>query len=287
MTSKYQKLLNAYSVKNLTELTSQLINLYKTGNKNVLIQIVQILSDFVRIEDGNVSKIFSQLMMFYHPDKSAMIQEKIKNLINQDRISSLKSYMHILELDDLDDLIEKYSLDDDIELEEDEIFASENEDYEDFDENEDFEFEEPDLFDFYSAAKKKIYGNKDVDFPPHLLEDYEEMEMSKTGITDLAGVEDCKYIKKLYLNNNEISNISELQNLENIEELYLSKNKIGFIDSLESLENLCILDISFNNIDDISPLLDLEKLEYVNLLGNNISQNQIDLLREMDVIVVV
>lgn len=288
MKQKYQKLLEAYSEQNLTELTSKIIHLYKTGNKSVLTQITRIVSDFVKIEDGNISKIFAQLIMLVHPDKSSMILSKINEIILEEHFSSLRPYLFILELDNFEEIINKFSIEDEIILEEDEVLEDEEDEFQYFDDEDDlsFDYDEPEVFDFYHAVKKKIYGNKDVNFPPYYLEDYEEMEMSDSGITDLSGVEYCKYVKKLYLNNNEITDVSDILNLENIEELYLSKNQIGFIDSLESLENLKILDLSFNDLDDISPILELHELEFVNLLGTHVPQKQIDQLKENEIIVI-
>lgn len=288
METKYITLINAYSEQNLTELTAMIISLYKSGNKSVFTQIVQILSDFVKIHDGNMAKIFSQLIMLVHPDKSASTVTKINTLIEQRKYTSLKPYMFILELDDFDEIVQKFSSDEDIELNEDEVWEEEEDSYDYFEDDEDidYDYDDPDEFDFYHAVKKKVYGNRNVNFPAHYLEDYEEIEMSDYGITNLAGVENCKYLKKLFLSNNDITDISELMNLEYIEELYLSKNQIGFIDSLESLENLRILDLSFNNVDDISPLMDLENLEFVNLLGNNVDSKQIQELKEKEILVV-
>jgi len=288
MSKKYQQLIDLYSEENLTRISSKLISLYRTGQKNTLTQIARIVADFTKIRDGNMSKIFTQLIMLYHPDRAMMIQNQIQSYLTKNMISSLKQYAHILEINNINAIIDQYAEDEVVELEEEYRWDKETDDYDIFEEEEspDFEFDEPAEFDFYTAVKKKVYGNQAVDFPPHYLEDFEEIEMSGESITDLSGAEYCKYVKKLYLNNNDITDVTELLTLEYLEELYLSNNQIGFIDALENLENLKILDISFNEIDDISPLLTLEKLRYVNLLGNNIPKAQIQHLRENDILIV-
>ncbi|MBN2279060.1 MAG: leucine-rich repeat domain-containing protein [Candidatus Marinimicrobia bacterium] len=288
MREKYQKLLNAYSEKNLTEITSKLIHLYKRKNINALQKIAQIVSDFTVIKDGSINSIFSQLIMLYHPDKSKRIIEKINFLLESGKDTGLKAYLHILELEDLDDLIAGFTQAEDIELEEDYVWEQEEDHFKDFEDDKDlgFDYNEPDTFDFYNAVKKKIYGNRNINFPPHYLEEYEEIEMSNSGIEDLSGVEYCKHVIKFHLNDNQITDITNLENLENIEELYIANNQIGFIDALENLVNLRILDLSFNQIDDISPLMELDNLEYVNLLGNPIPKNQINELKNNEILVI-
>ena len=166
MREKYQKLLDAYSEKNLTEISSKLIQLYKTKNKNALQRIAQIASDFTLIKDGSINSIFSQLMMLYHPDKSKNILEKVTTIINSGKDSGLKTYYHILELDNLDELLNQLSKDDDIELDEEvqwekedgyNYFDEDDTGYNSFDDEEEpgFDFDEPDNFDFYNAVKKK------------------------------------------------------------------------------------------------------------------------------------
>jgi hypothetical protein len=290
MRQKYEALLAAYSEKNLTILSAKLIELYKNKNKHALLKIAQIVSDYKPVKEGNVNSIFSQLMLLYHPDRSSAILGRINDLIAAEKPTGLKSYLHILELGNIDDLVRDIVTVDESEFEEAEEWEAEDEGYEYFEEEEEdtlFDFDEPDIFDFYQAVKKKIYGNKKINFPPHYLEEFEEIEMSVSGITDLGGVEHCKFVQKLHLNNNEITDIENLMGLENLEELFLSGNRIGFIDALESLENLRILDLSFNEIDDIEPLYDLEKLEYVNLLGNPVPMEQIENLRAKDIVVVI
>jgi len=297
MREKYQRLLEAYSEKNLTDITSKLIQLYKNKNVIALQRITQIVSDFTLVKDGNINSLFSQLMMLYHPDKSKNILEKINILLDHEKDSGLKTYLHILELNNLDELLSQISKEDDIEFEEEvqweeddgyNYFDEDDASYDNFDDDEEpgFDFDEPDNHDFYNAVKKKIYGNKNINFPPHYMEEYEEIEMSKSGIEDLSGVEYCKFIKKLHLNDNEITDISNLENLENLEELYVANNKIGFIDALENLENLKVIDLSFNQIDDLSPLFDLENLEYINILGNNIPKKQIEELKEREILII-
>ncbi len=288
MSKKYQQLIDLYAEENLTRISSKLITLYKTGQKNTLTQIARIAADFTKIQDGNMSKIFTQLIMLYHPDRATRIQHQIQSYLAKNKIAALKQYAHILEINDMDAIIDQYAEDDIMELEEDYRWENDADDYDIFEEEEPAEFElhKPDYFDFYTAVKRKVYGNQPIDFPPHYLEDFEEIEMSGESITDLSGAEYCKFVKKLYLNNNEITDVSELVDLEYLEELYLSRNQIGFIDALESLENLAFLDLSFNDIDDISPILSLKKLRYVNLLGNNIPKEQVQILKEKDIVVI-
>ncbi len=293
MTTKdlHQKLLEAYTLRNLNIISLTLINLYKSRQFSKLRGITDIISDSVAIEISENGKGFSKLIMLYHPDRIHYYINEINRLAELDDLDGLLSHAHILKLERIE-----------------EIAASLN-NFEDIDYSPVYEWDlntegfsvlfdtEPSShkenrprkqrleYDFYDALKLRQYGNTDVEFHPYYLEDIDEFELSSAYINDLDGVQYCIHARIMDLSNNKISDIRPLAGLSYLEELNLSDNQIGSIDTLSNLQNLKRLYLSNNRLDDVSPLLLLNKLEYVELSGNNISEGQITELKEVGVTV--
>jgi Leucine-rich repeat (LRR) protein len=138
---------------------------------------------------------------------------------------------------------------------------------------------------FYNAVKLREYGNLTTEFPPYYLEDFEDINFAESFIEVLDGIQYCKHVVTLDLSNNAFSDISELAGLERLEEIYLANNRVGYIDTLNRLKKLRIVDLSDNDITDISPLYTLENLEFVNLTGNKIPSQQLEILKNKNVLV--
>ncbi|MEA3444397.1 MAG: leucine-rich repeat domain-containing protein [Bacteroidota bacterium] len=232
--------------------------------------------------------------MLYHPDKGQYHRNKIECFYEAGNNEMLGQFSHILVAIELSDKIEikekeleidfepEYVWDDNVEgngyhtiFEEGELIFEEG-----FENCEDYEKT------FYNAVKIRMYGNIDMNFPFYYLEDFDEVEMSDSGIEFLDGIKHCKHARNINLNGNSISDITDLLGLKRIEELYLADNQISYIDILSRLYNLKKLDISNNNIDDISPLNELPNLQYLNVIGNHIPNQQIEKLKDLGVIVV-
>ena len=82
------------------------------------------------------------------------------------------------------------------------------------------------------------------------------------GITDLTGLEDAIYLKRLSLRYNQIKDLAPIANLINLQELMLNRNPISDLTPLANLINLRILRLDgCINIADISPLQNLVNLE--------------------------
>ena len=292
MNELYLQLKEAYSDKNLNKITAIIIELYKTKQYGKIRDIAYTISGFVEIDDENVSKCFSKLVMIYHPDKGTHYHTEIERCFKAGNHEGLNQFKHILLIQDLESVPETVPVLDDIDYSPEYIYDVERESNGFYAESESdaFESEEAAFYQddnsFYTALKRKVYGRINIDMPSYYLEDLDEIDLSEFEIDSLEGVEFCTHTAILDLSHNQLSDISELWNLENIEELYLSNNQIGYIDSLGNLPKLRIVDLSNNRIDDISPLLELENLEYVNVIGNPIPHNQIDELIAKEVIVI-
>lgn len=283
-----QELLEAYSLKNLNNITLTLINLYKNEQFSILQKIAEIISDSVDVEITADGKGFSRLIMLYHPDRAVFHISEINRLAWANDFDGLLKYSHILRLERIDEI------------------ASSLDSYEDIDYSPvyDWDFEATEGFsiindndkvkevktrrkrcDFYDAIKIRQFGNTDVEFPSYYLEDTEEFELSSSDIDDLDGVQFCIHAKAIDLSDNQITDLTLLIGLTYLEELNISYNQVGDIDALGNLANLKRVFLSNNDLDDISPLFELEKLEYADLTGNKIRPEQIDRLIGMGVTV--
>jgi len=288
----YIKLKEAYSDKNLNEITGKLIELYKAKNFCQIRTIANRISSHIPVNDESDTKCFSKLIMLYHPDKGDMYRKAIDKLHDKGEHQELESFSHILLLEkvELSESIvcEDFEFDSEYEFDPSQdgfnyVFDSEDQYREQFDNSdiEDNNYEK----NFYNAVKIRVYGNLKREFPPYYLQDFDDLEFSESGIENLDGIDHCKHVITLDLSRNHITDITELWTLSGLQELYLSNNHIGYIDALSNLMNLRMLDLSGNEINDITPLFNLEHLEYVNLFGNRIPDKQIEKLRQMDVLV--
>ena len=80
----YIQLKEAYSDKNLNQITAGLLKLYKTRQFGSIRKISKIVSEFVSVDDEKINKCFSKLIMLYHPDKGEFYRNEIE--INQLKI---------------------------------------------------------------------------------------------------------------------------------------------------------------------------------------------------------
>lgn len=294
MKELHRKLKEAYSDRNLNEITGKLIDLYKSKNYCQIRTISNRISGFAPSEEESDNKRFSRLVMLYHPDKGESYRKSIDRAFKAGNMEDLESYAHILHIDqvELSDASALVDIDFDPAYEWDPgqegfnyIFDSENEYNAQFDNEsmEDGNYEK----NFYNAVKIRIYGNLDQEFPAYYLEDFDDMEFADCAIEHLDGIEYCAHAITFDLSRNHITDISLLWELTNLQELYLSNNYIGYIDALSNLVNLRMVDLSHNEITDIAPLMQLENLEYVNLIGNRIPEDQVVKLRAKDILVMV
>jgi hypothetical protein len=298
-------LLEAFSVENLNHITAKIIQLHKKKNLSALQKIVRIVNDYFPMEEEKSSRLFSRLIMLFHPDKVQEYHRSIKNCEHPEALNSFAYILPVLssidaiggsQINDLmapDEFEEEYGWnyhpvsDDYFMVQEEETPVNKWYDEENPDENRYFDTDEI-TFDssFLSALKRKIYGPTYIDFPFHLLEDLEEIEMAEYEIEELDGIEFCTYAKTLDLSYNAILDITRLEHCIYIQELYLGSNQIHYIDSLCHLADLRTLDLSNNKVQDITPLFRLKALEFVNLLGNPVLPRDIAKLKEMGVVVV-
>lgn len=274
-TELFDKLKAAYNTETLNRISTHLISAYKNKKYRFLRNLAEKLKWQVEFRHKKINRIFSRLMMLYHPDRTEYYQSRIKDYFqNSDkmRLYSLSHIFHVIEIIDKEQQDSMQSLS---------VTTDDERNVSDIDVN------ELEQRDFFSAIKHLEYGNVDVPLEYHHLEEIDgDLDVSSYNIDDLTGVEYCRNITSLDLSCNNISDLSKLADLTDLEELFLSQNCISDLSPIGHLKHLACLDISDNLVTDISVLNELPDLEYVNLSGNSIPREQYNILQDRGVLIV-
>lgn len=268
------QLIKLYTQANLNYISSWIIAEFKSGQHQLLRQLA---SSFPFGAGQNISRIFTQLMMCYHPDRLSSILKSINSAFNENQIRQLRNFMHI------SSTLEFIKANKAEKTDPGSIWKGQSQSSRPTP----VKITDTDILNFMSALKQKEYGNLDVTyFDSDLMSMEGDLELSGYRLRDLSGLELCQNLTCLDLSSNYIDDLWALSQLILIEELNLSSNRIGSITALEPLVNLRILDLSLNEISKIQSLYHLKKLEYVNLVGNPIGEGQLHPLRRRGVIVI-
>lgn len=287
ITDLQKRLEEAYTIKNLNNISLTLINLYKNQQYTILQKIGEIISDFVDIEISADGKGFSKLITLYHPDRYNYYINEIKTLVDENNFDKLLELSHILKLERIEEISKSLNSYEDIDYSPVYDWDKETDGYKIVRDNEKKRSKttstKPIGYNFYDAIKIRQYGHVDIEFPSYYLEDIDEFELSSSHINDLEGVQFCIHAKTIDLSENLIVDLSPLIGLERLEELNLDDNRVCDIDALGNLINLKSVILSNNRIEDISPLLELDNLEYVDLTGNPIHSEQLKMLTDLEI----
>lgn len=286
----HSKLIDAYSVNNLNTISLTLINLFKSRNFPALQRIAEMISDYIDVKIGNDGKGFSALMMLYHPDRAVYHTTEINRLASENNYNGLLKYSHVLMLEKIGDIAAALKSYEDIDYSpvyDWDLSDLEEEGFRIFDVNapdESINTGTPFAgISFFDAVIKEFGDDVDTEYAIANLENYEDFELSSSGINDLDGVQFCINARTLDVSNNMITDLLPLAGLKHLEELNISDNEVGFIDDISNLKKLRSVLLSNNNIEDISPLFELENLEYADITGNRIEIEQIHELLDMGV----
>jgi hypothetical protein len=291
----YNKLIQSYSEKNLTGITTQLIAIYQDKQYDALREVMAIVSEFTGIREEKIQRCFAYLLKLYHPDKTNYYIGLIRAHYHSGNFDGLNSLKHIFNVEEMDfATMRSANIDEDIDYHPDEVWDDSDPGFNYIDEDsmnlsDDLPgpaVEEHINDDFLSAVKRKIYGSMEIELPVYLMEDLEEIEMAEYEIHSLDGIRFCKYARIMDLSGNELSDISEISECKLLQELYLSHNQISIIDAIGNLGDLTQLDLSFNQVDDLTALSGLKNLEYLNLTGNPVSSEQVAFLKKNGIIIV-
>jgi len=99
-----QKLIEAYTIKNLNNISLTLIKLFKNQQYSVLQKISEIISDYVNIKITDEGKGFSKFMLLYHPDRASFHLNEINRLTEQNNFDALLEYSHIFKLERIEEI---------------------------------------------------------------------------------------------------------------------------------------------------------------------------------------
>lgn len=117
--------------------------------------------------------------------------------------------------------------------------------------------------DFNENAKDSILGE-----PKNLSGTTDFKFAVSRGIKNISGLEHCKNLKKLKLNENEIADLSPLKNLTKLTYLEMSRNRIVDLKPIAGLTKLTFLKLYDNLIEDITPIQNLTNLTSLDLHYN-------------------
>jgi hypothetical protein len=288
----YQKLKEAYTAENLGVISGRVIALFRDKKHDALRALQKVVNEYTPCEEEKINKVFSRLIMLYHPDRLSQNLEQLELAYRGGDFETLYSLSHILTVQNLEpDHVLLSSVFSDEDLAEEFGWDESADGYSYFMAGDEYVEDDSvddgtDLRSFLSVLKRRVYGNLNVDFPVYLLEDLEEIEMADYELEDLDGISACRYARAVDLSNNNLTDIIELGELRQVERLYLSNNQIGLVDALYNLVVLQVLDLSYNDVDDISPLFELSHLSYLNVMGNRIPAWQLEKLQLQGVTVV-
>ncbi len=294
----YDELKKKVTASRLKDMSVEVISRYKNKDHGFLVSLAERVG--ISSAERGISRVFSQLIQLYHPDRLKKISGDIdlcRKNGNAEELVRIKG-IYLIDLKRVEPV--DFLLEDDEEYlyEADESPYNEYDEYIDGDDDllQDHEYEEilseetvsGQEYGFIEAVNDLYLGNLEYELTLADLQNLEgELDLSGFELEDLTGAEYCVSITSLNLSGNSIYRIHHLANLAKLEILHLSENRIDDIIFLEGLTELRELDLSFNDIDDVSVLLELPNLQYINLIGNPLSdETVIDELQEKGVIVI-
>ncbi|MBN2658586.1 MAG: leucine-rich repeat domain-containing protein [Spirochaetales bacterium] len=291
------RLIGLFNEEKLKKISSVIIEAYRKSDYSVLKRYASALDIKAGEFEAKPAGTFRKMMLFYHPDRRAVIHRKIRELSSAGQRDLLKK-MEESVIKDFSPHPESkkkkasgWKDSGDVTFREEYWTNPFNDDFE----SDDFLYtredrtrvEEDNFFEFIEAVRAMMYGNLSGGFLPKDLYHLDgELDLSEEGIRDLSGIEYCINITELILSRNRVSHLSDLSGLSQLQSLDLSWNQISYIDELAALSSLRILDLSFNEIEDISPLFRLEELKYLNMIGNPLnSPEPLEKLRSRGILV--
>ena len=95
--------------------------------------------------------------------------------------------------------------------------------------------------------------------------DLREIDLSNTGLTDLAPISKMTRLRKLDISQNPISNLGPLKSLTLLKNLDFSQTQVQDISAVQFAPNLVEIRGSGSQVEDLGPVQYLQKLEIVDL----------------------
>ncbi|MBM3967731.1 MAG: leucine-rich repeat domain-containing protein, partial [Planctomycetes bacterium] len=114
-----------------------------------------------------------------------------------------------------------------------------------------------------AAVRREVF-EKRYNAEPITAEDVKNISQvvgKGKGIKSLEGLQHCKALMKLDLENNEIVDLNPIRELKLLQSIDLANNKIQSLEPLTGLVAVQYLHIANNGIEDIAPLTGMVKLQ--------------------------
>jgi len=97
-----------------------------------------------------------------------------------------------------------------------------------------------------------------------------ELDLSGLDIKDLTGLEHCRNMKVLTINDAQIADFSPISSMHGLMWLYLENDHISDVSFVSDLRALRILDLAGNGVSDLSPVAGFPWLWKIFLTNNNV-----------------
>ncbi len=270
MQNHIEDLIRIYNRDKLKKISARIIDAYKRKDGPWLADLAGRLSLDTR--DGRHGVLFKKLIFLFHPDRMARFHAGIRTLEEKGDDASLEALVRLARempapssvsgIDYPEPFEPDYAAGDD-------LFAAAGMSEDEFLDGLSVSEYDAEEYGFIEAVKNLMYGNLFSEFlPKDLLYLEGVLELPGEDIGDLKGIEYCRNITGLNLEENGIDSLAGLEELTQISVLYLARNRIHDVSPLIGLSGLTTLDLSFNEIEDAGELKGLSGLKYLNLIGN-------------------
>lgn len=121
-----------------------------------------------------------------------------------------------------------------------------------------------------AAVRKEVF-EKRYNSEPITAEDVKNISQvvgKGKGIKSLEGLQHCKSLMKLDLENNEITDLAPIRELKLLQSIDLASNKIQSLEPISGLTAVQYLHIANNGLEDLSPLTGMVKMQSLYASGN-------------------
>ena len=251
--------------------------------------------------DDSPAKAFLALIKSLHPDRLASYRRRLANAAEAGNAEELLAIKNLLlvdfsELQGVQDPSgENRETEDDFDFDSSEWAYDRQFDFDEVSEtesantaNEENQSPHPDREKgFIEALMAEEPGLREETLTEQLLSSLEgSLDLSGYGIQDLDGLEFCKNLTELNLENNLIDDLSSIKSLSRIRSLFIGNNAVESIEDLHELWNLEELDLSFNQICDVEPLQQLPRLRVLNLVGCPVPEASIEVFKSRNILVI-
>jgi len=119
--------------------------------------------------------------------------------------------------------------------------------------------------DIVCEAVARQLGRKPKDITDADYQNVEQLDLSRTGISELEPLRALVKLKKLYLHDSQISNLEPLTSLTSLRELRLSRTRVSSLRPVAVLTNLQKLWVDGTKVTNLEPLRNLIGLELLDL----------------------